>query len=197
VLAVSAVVSLATVSACGDQTRDVAGGRKSTSSSSSSPSATGSKSGAGDLGAAADGECGGGEFATKVVKAARGVQLTVPADWRVQVARQGSDVRLLGPDEGALEGQMVIQDKDQSMAQAVKDLEKANSMSERTAERDLRLSGFEASKLLVFAGKDYTNINVVAIAEDGLRTIAYVIVEDAPEQESMVASCLSTLSHPS
>lgn len=197
VLAASVVVTLASLSACGSETTDEAGGSSASSSPSSSPSpsssAAGGGSGAGELGAAADGECGGGDIETQVVKAAQGVQLTVPADWRIQSAGGGADTRLFGPDEDALEGQMVVQDKDQSLDQAVKDVERLNSSSEKAGEQDLQLSGFESSKLLLFTGEGYTNISVIAVGRDGVRALAYAIVEGAPEDEATVASCLSTL----
>lgn len=200
VLAASAVVALASVSvsACGGGGSEAAEDSASPEPSrSSSPKPSSEPSAAGAPGSAADGECGGGEFKTKVVKAARGVQLTVPADWKVKSARAGAAVGLYPPDPDVGDGYVLVQTKDQTLDEAVDDALKVTADSAKTtSEQDLDLAGFDGARMVTFEYDDSDDtyaVDVVAVA--GTQRVAVNMTRDgAPEEQATVESCLSTLS---
>lgn len=189
--AATVVLAALLVAGCGAETGQ-GDDPTASESQSGSPSASASED-SGATGRGTDAECGGGELETRVLEAAEGVQLTVPAEWRSKSFGRGADVRLYGQDQDADDGQVVVDNEGKDFERAVAALEELNAYSEKTGERDLRLEGFEAARMLVYADDDAFTVNVVAVTEDGLRAIAYWIQEDAPAQQPVIESCLSTL----
>jgi hypothetical protein len=196
VVAASALFTVVgTLAACGGESAEGGGGSSAPEAPSASESTdAGEPSGSGEAGSHADGECGGGEFETQVVKAAKGVQLTVPADWKVKSHLKGADIRLYPPNRGDGDGLIVVEDKDQTLEEAMEDVEKLNSFSEKTSEQDISLDGFDAGRMTTYVDDDGAfSVNVAATAGDGLRVITHMFrAEDAAEQAA-AESCLSTL----
>lgn len=197
-LAASALVVVAgPLAACGGGSAGGGGGGEATESTSASesPSAAesteaGQASGSDEPGSHADGQCGDGELKTRVVTVGEGVELTLPADWRTKPS--GAQVLLYPPNRDAGDGFVVVEDKDQSLDQAMTDVEKFNSVAEVTSEQPLDLEGFEEARLLTYEYDDGTfTVHVVAVA-DGTRVNANMTRED-PSEQPAVESCLSTL----
>lgn len=134
------------------------------------------------------------EGETQEVEGAQGVALTVPADWTVEVLGGGEDVRLAGPDGDTVEGQLVVQETGQTIDEGVSDAERLNSQSEKTADEEIELPGFDAARQLAFEGAatGSSNTTVVAVS-GGLRVVAYAIVEDSPDDLALAAGCMLTL----
>lgn len=165
---------------------------------SSSPDATPATPGGADPGASADGRCGGGAYATKVVEASQGVSLTVPADWEVQRAKAGAANGLYPPDRDAGDGYLVVQQKQRTLDEAVDEtLASTVQAARKTAEKDLELEGFDGARLVTFTYEDGTfSVDVVAVA-DGLLVAANLTREGVPADEPVAESCLSSLSRTS
>jgi hypothetical protein len=196
-LLVPALVVPLLLAGCGSGTEE-GGEPTETPTESGSPSADGSATpGSGEPGSDADGECGGGEVETTVVEAADGVRMTVPADWQVEVAAQGSQVGLYPPERDSGDGFLVIEETGQMLDEAVGDaLEFTAESAETTSEQDLELEGFDAARMLTFQYDDSDrtfSVDLVAVTDDGLRVVANMTREVADEQP-LVESCLSTLS---
>lgn len=194
-LAASALVAVAgPLAGCGGGGADAGGGQASGSPSASDAAGEGSTAGSGGPGSHADGECGGGDFETQVVKAADGVQMSAPADWKVRSHLDGADVRLYPPNRDDGDGLVVVEDKDQTLDEAVGDLEKLNAFSEKTSEQQISLDGFDEATMLTYADDDGAfSVNVAAVARDGLRVLAHVYRAEDPEEQAASESCLSTL----
>lgn len=199
-LSVSAVVALASVSACGGTTEESgdSGASPSPSPPSPSSSATGGESGAGQAGSAADGKCGGGELETKVVEAAQGIEVTVPGDWEVESFRAGFQNRLYPPDRDVGDGYLVIEPSVQTLDEAADEVLKGTrAAAETTSEQDLDLRGFDGARMVTFAYDDETfAVNVVAVYQ-GFRLKANMTREGVPEEQAVVESCLSSISRSS
>ncbi len=161
------------------------------------PAAAGSSSAAGEPGEGADGTCGDGAEQTQRVRAAQGVRVTVPADWEVQRAEGGAAVGLYPPDRDAGDGFVVVEQKDQTLDEAVADALGATADSaEQTSEQDLDLDGFEAARLVTFAYDDSEeaySVDLVAVS-DGVRVSANLTRDGDPAEQAIAESCLSTLS---
>lgn len=170
---------LATLAACGNSSSEPEADPPASASESASE-------GAGEA-TACDGD-------TQEVEGARGVMLTVPADWTVEVLGGGEDVRLAGPDGDTVEGQLVVQETGQTIDEGVSDAERLNSQSEKTAEEEIELPGFDAARQLAFEGAatGSSNTTVVAVS-GGLRVVAYAIVEDSPDDLALATGCMLTL----
>lgn len=196
VLSVAAVVALTSVSACGGGRSDDAGG--SSASPSSSPSVSASAgSGVGEPGAAADGKCGGGEFETKVVKAARGVSLRVPADWKVESAKGGAAIRFYPPDPDLGDGYLVVRPSQQSLEEVIdEDQQATRDSAEVTSETDLDLSGLDAARLTTFRYSEDLDgafsVNLAAVG-DGLRVLANMTRDRDEAEQAAAESCLSSV----
>jgi hypothetical protein len=193
----AAAVALVTVvgvfAACGREPAE--GGGEGTASGSPSASETAepsASSGSHEPGSSADGECSGVE--TQEVKVADGVQVEVPADW--STPSRGGSVRLFPPDRDKGDGFIVVEQKDQTLDEAMQDVEEFNSVARPTSEQELDLAGFEAAKMTTYEYEDGTfTVHVVAVG-DGVRVNANMTREPATEQ-AVVESCLSTLTRSS
>ena len=122
---------------------------------------------------------------------------STPAAWRTQGDEGTEQIALLPPDRGAGDGFVVVQDKGQSLDDAVDDaLEFTRESATTTSEQDLDLAGFEGARMVTFVYDDSDqmfSVNVVGVSEDGLRVVANMTREGAEEQP-LAESCLSTLS---
>lgn len=202
---VSAVVLLAMLAACGDSgsAGEESGSSPSASASpsgspSESPSESASSGEVAEPGANADATCGDGAYETKVVEAAQGIRLTVPADWEVESFRAGFQNRLYPPDRDVGDGYLVISPSVQDLDAAADDVLKATrSAAETTSEQDLDLPGFDGARMETFAYDDETfAVSVVAVYE-GFRLQANMTREGVPEEQAVAESCLSTISRSS
>ena len=198
VAASASVVLLGTLAACGESGEggvDAPAAEPSARAESptSETSDGGESSGADRPGSHADGECGDGDFETQVVQADLGVQITVPADWKTRVNGKNDQVAFYPPNRDVGDGFIVIEDKDQTLEEAMEDVEKFDSVAEMTSEQEVDLEGFEAGKLLTYEYDDGTfTVHVVAVDDDGLR-VNVNMTRESPQEQPAVESCLSSL----
>ncbi len=106
------------------------------------PSGPASGSSAPTPGPSPDAACGRGRVETKVVQAALGVSLTVPADWAVRVSREGAEFELSPPDVDKGVGYLLVERSGRTLDEVVKQSQESTRESARVvAETDLRRPG--------------------------------------------------------
>ncbi|GAB3654493.1 hypothetical protein GCM10027596_06380 [Nocardioides korecus] len=163
-------------------------------STSPSPSAS-SSSGTGSGAVQADGRCGGGRFPTKVVTAARGVSMTVPASWKVVSGKAGAALQLFPPGTSKGDGFLFVQPSTQTLDRASSEaLKNASEGADVVGTADLRPAGLEArlTTLRYPSQESAFSVSVVAVG-GGVRVFANMTRNKDATEQAQAESCLSSV----
>lgn len=164
-------------------------------SASTSPSPSASASGTGSGAVQADSRCGGGRFPTKVVTAARGVSMTVPASWKVVSAKAGAALQLFPPGTSKGDGFLFVQPSTQTLDQASSEaLKNASEGADVVGTADLRPAGLEArlTTLRYPSQESAFSVSVVAVG-GGVRVFANMTRSKDATEQAQAESCLSSV----